>query len=51
MKQARFNYLLKVKHLIADKAKLIQETAQPTMGNPSPTLQLELKRLISIIPH
>lgn len=51
MKRARFNSLLKIKRLTADKANQIQEAAQLTIGNPSPTLQLELKQLISTIQH
>ncbi|WP_407350776.1 IS110 family transposase [Lactococcus garvieae] len=51
MKRARFDSLLKIKHLTADKANQIQEAAQLTIGNPSPALQLELKQLISTIQH
>ncbi|MFC4652463.1 IS110 family transposase [Lactococcus nasutitermitis] len=51
IKRARFDSLLKIKRLSADKAKQIQETAQFTIGNSSPALQLELKQLISTIQH
>lgn len=51
MKRARFDSLLKIKRLTADKANQIQEAAQLTIGNPSPALQLELKQLISTIQH
>lgn len=51
MKRARFDSLLKIKRLTADKADQIQEAAQLTIGNPSPALQLELKQLISTIQH
>jgi len=51
VKRARFDSLLKIKRLTADKANQIQEAAQLTIGNPSPALQLELKQLISTIQH
>ncbi|WP_339012913.1 IS110 family transposase (plasmid) [Lactococcus garvieae] len=51
MKRARFDSLLKIKRLTADKANQIQEAAQLTIGNPSPALQIELKQLISTIQH
>lgn len=51
MKRARFESLLKIKRLNANKAKQIQEAAQLTIGNPSTALQIELKQLISTIQH
>lgn len=51
MKQVRFDSLIKIKRLTADKAHQIQEATHLTIGNPSSALQIELKQLISTIQH
>jgi len=51
IKRARFNTLLKIKRLTAEKIIQIQEAAQLTIGNASQALQLELVQLISTIRH
>lgn len=49
--RARFDSLLKIKRLTADKANRIQEAARQTIGTISPALSLELKQIIATIQH
>ena len=49
--RARFDSLLKIKRLTADKAYQIQAAARQTIGTISPALSLELKQVISTIQH
>lgn len=51
IRRARFNSLLKISRLTANKANQIQEAAQHTIGNSSLAFQIELTQLISTIRH